>query len=173
MLDTPLCIWRLYVRHLDVAGIRRFTIFWLDDAYLSQLSTLKAVEKLSLRNFNAHAADLSRLLSVFGGVNEFHLTHGFFKSFWELMRLMMLFPLKRLTLEENRYYLPNSLDMIPTPPVEWTRNVRTVHLRSLLHREIADLGGFLRALGPSLTHLYLARPQFLRYPCSDCACRCN
>ena len=79
--------------------------------------------------------------------------------------MIALFPLTRLTLEENTYYQHDPLVTIVMPrlPLEWTSNIRVIHLWSLLHRDISVLGMFLRELGPSLTHLYLVRLHFLRY----------
>jgi hypothetical protein len=168
-LDTPLCIWRPLVRHLNMTGIRRYAVSWLDGAHLQKLSTLVAVKKLSLRNFNSYEAHLVRILYAFGGINELHISRGLFSSFLHLMQMIIAFPLKRLTLEENTYFRYPPI-VAPTPSVEWIRNLHVIHLRSLFHREIKDVGTLLRDLGPSLTHLYLARPHFLRYPCPDGVC---
>jgi hypothetical protein len=141
ILDTPLCIWQPLVRHLNMAGIRRYTVSWLDKAHIQKLSTLVAVKKLSVRNFNSYEAHLVRILFAFGGINELHIAQGVFPSFSHLMQMIILFPLKRLTLEENTYFI-YPLTVAPTPSVEWIGNLHVIHLRSLLHREIKTSAHF-------------------------------
>jgi hypothetical protein len=162
ILDTPRCIsWRPYIRHLDITGIRRYTVSLLDEAALSTLSTIYTIEALSLRNFNGYdGASFARLSSTFPRVKELKISHGFFHSFSHCMRIATSFPLEHLTLELNHYFNQEPF------PVDVT-NLRIIHLGSLIHREVSILGKFLRDVGPSLTHLYLARPQFLSWPCSD------
>jgi len=63
----------------------------------------------------------------------------------------------------------HATDVTPPLPVEWVSNIHVIHLQSLLHREILVLGMFLRELGPSLTHLYLACPHFLRHTVHRCS----
>jgi hypothetical protein len=166
-LDTPDCIWRPYVRHLHLTESqtrgREFEFTHLDDASLLKLSTLKAVNELSLQNFRY--ADLAKLSSAFGGVTALNIRHCYFSSLAGCMSMVTLFPLKQLTLEDNIIYYK---ELPVTPP----GSLCVIHLRSLFCREILTVGQLLRDVGPSLTHLYLSHPHFLRrYPYSG-ACQC-
>lgn len=163
-LNTPRCFWRRHVRHLHMTGIRRYTISWLCDANLAKLSTLEAVDQLSLRNLDGYDdTQVARLSATLPGVKELRISHCHFQSLPHCMCMITPFSLKRLTLEENTYHNVT----LTEPPIEWMHNPNVIHLRSLLHREICVIGKFLQFLGPSITHLYLARPHFLRRYCSD------
>jgi hypothetical protein len=179
MLDSPLCVWRPYIRHLQITGIRRHTIGMLHDPiYLQKLATL-TVNELSLRHFHVdddlssfpRSVHMTQLVSTFGGVTEMKVSDGVFRTFSHFLSMIIMFPLRRLTLGENRFsyshHRPITLDITTQLPIEWASNLRVVRLLALVHKEVYLLGEFLALLGPSLTHIYLARPQFLKHLWGD------
>lgn len=172
ILNAPLCTFRPYVIYVVMPEIRLYPASLLDDIEMFSLPTFKAAKSVHLSDFDWPLGEGLRtlLFSAFREIKSLTINSSAFSRLFDLTDLIKAFTLERLTLYHNFYghegpFIPDTMSptgQIVTSIFEGISSLNSFHLLSMTSSEVPSLAQLLREIGPSLNHLYLRGPSFLR-----------